>query len=222
MPSFFFVLSFVAALGMPIPCQETTGSSEADVSGKELAKRLLMDLEETLARTDSAHVTVKRVQEIIKSVEELSKSGEAEDQLAVPATAELVGLLRTSLENLNRDAVTVRDRVRNEVLPEYNAVAAKMKARLAAVHESDVDKKKQLQAIVDKAVENQSRIKDSLGRLESNIERLGEVRAKLIEHLDLLRLWDEVNLKGEELLKKLDEFNKMLEDVSRRLTPNPS
>ena len=192
-----------------------------DLAEKEAAKRLVMELEDVLLRTESAHLRVRRVQAVIEEIQKLSQSGSAESDKALVATEEMVLLLKQSMDQLYREAVLVRDRVRNDVIPEYNATTAKMKARLEVLKSSD-PRYKEMQEIVDRAVENQSKIKDQVSRLDGNISLLGETRADLLDKLSIFSLWKEVNLKGSELIDKLSEFNGKLEEIYRKLNPDPS
>jgi len=197
---------------------------QKEVAEKEQAKRLIAELEDVLQKTDAAHIRVRRVQNTIEQVQKLTEQESGKESAkggALVATEELVTILKESLDRLYAEANRIRDQVRNDVVPEFNATTQKMKARLEVLKPTDA-RYKDLQEILDKAVQNQSKINDQLSRLDGNIKLLAETKADLLDKLNIFQLWKEVNLKGSELIEKLNEFNRKLEDIYHKLHPNPS
>src|SRR5882762_594864 len=118
-----FLLSSPFAVGQEAEASSTEpdagkSSPVGKEEGREIAQKLLNDLDDILSKTTSAHQRVERVSQIIKAINRRVGQGSADGTVVIKATEELVAILKRSLDQLYQDAHAIRDGVKNDVLPE--------------------------------------------------------------------------------------------------------
>lgn len=197
----------------PVAVEEAAASTAAD---KKQSAEFLILLNEVTGKTNAAHERVDRVRQIIDEIQGLVQRGEASVEESIEATTELTGLLKSNLDTLHRDAITVRDRLGNEVIPEYKAIRANVKARLELTKEDDPDYR-EMRDIFTKSAENVQALEANLARLDQNVKRIAEASLRLCDRLDILALWNLVDLSAAELIDRLNEFNLKVEQIARDL-----
>ncbi len=209
---FLFAASQVEGPPPPVPDELVPSQGLKTQSGDFLGL-----LREVIGKTDAAHERVDRVGEIVNQIQELVASGHASVEDSLDATVQLTGLLKANLDGLHSDAVAVRDRLANEIIPEYRAIRANIKARLEVTPENSTDYR-EMRDIYAKSAENVEALEVNLSRLERNVQRIARASLQLCDRLDVLALWKLVELSTSELIDRLDEFNHKVEAIATELS----
>jgi len=193
---------------------------DQESADRERAKQLLNQLEDALAKTASAHERVARVTEVLRQIEEIGKAdGQGtSDEAIINATAELTATLKSHISKLYTDSSAIRDAIKRDVIPERAVNTTRVRSRLELMKREDPDFA-EVEQIYEHARVQETRLNEQVTRLDSNLTLLRAVRDRLTDRERVINLWREVNIKGDELIKQLTEFNRKVEDIAKQLNP---
>jgi hypothetical protein len=214
------LLSLMLGVACPVVMATQTESENSQESAdRERALKLIDALDTTLAKANSAGERVGRVAKVLREIQSIKEEpDEGNGSDVIDATAELTATLKSQLDKLYVESIEIKDAVERDVLPEQNVTITRIQARLDLMDPDDPDYR-EVEQIYETARIQQTRVLEQVKRLEASIETLSIVRRRLSDRMRVIDLWREVNLKGDELIKKLDEFNKKVDAIAKELNP---
>lgn len=217
------LLTILLVVGSPVfsfAQQTSEKDSPEETAERSQTTKLLDELEDINTRmTSTTIVSVERVKKILDELQVQARERGVTGIQLTDATEAVMEALDDSVSRLRFDAINVRDRVQNEVLPDYVALTDVVRRRMRGTQPQDPNRA-EYEMVLDQAIYNKEALEGHLSRLNTGIQRLGEVQAFLRGKFDILALWKQVNLKAERLIELLGQFNRQLEYINKILSPD--
>lgn len=195
-------------------------AGQEDDGGRANAEKLIKSLTDTNSKTEQTSKMAVSVQEIVEAIQKKSEAGDINSATALQATGEVQQILLDALDKLEKGSKTIQDDVKGDVLPYYEAQIAGIKAKLGVMRPDD-NRRKDYEEAVDRATTSKQTISDQLDRLALGIDRIGKAKEMIMEQMDVIQLWKRVDMKADELAKKLAELNGRIEKICRTLEIKP-
>ena len=217
------VLSIVALAGPVLLAQESRPSPVAIKTGdprdEEMysrTDRLMKQLEATITDVAGASETVARSKQIIERLQGRAKGGE-DQKSVVQATQELyVELYQTLSEMQERSGQVLGSR--SVLLADLRAVRERVKVAREALPPND-EERLEYEQLESRAAANLSRAEELFDGLTSKQRRINDAKLKVLRQISKLNLMVCVQLRLEDLLKKLEDLNTKMDEVLRVLIP---
>lgn len=188
------------------PKSEASKTKDADDRGQAI--NLVKRLEGAITSTSGAKGKVEKALETCREID----GSKSDDLGKLEEKSDVITRLRKELEEIRGDSDLVVRQIRDYLIPEKTALAAKIQKDITRLSAEDRRRERMAKAQAE-ILQDIDRITAQLGRLEKNLGRLDQAISRLWGELDYTELLEEIARLGGDLAAKLAELNAAMEEV---------